>query len=100
MAEERTNLVDGGNLSGSTSRVLSFTNVTTNDAGIYSVLVSNPAGSTNSAGALLQVASSPPVIVMAPTNQSPNACTMASFNVAAVGNEPLSLPVAEEWAPI
>ena len=41
-----TNLVDGGNLSGATSRVLTLTNVTTNDAGTYSVLVSNPAGST------------------------------------------------------
>jgi uncharacterized repeat protein (TIGR03803 family) len=85
-----TNLVDGGNLSGSTSRVLSFAGVATNNAGTYSVLVSNPAGSTNSASALLQVVSSPPVIVMAPTNQAPNACTSVSFDVAAAGNQPLS----------
>ena len=85
-----TNLVDGGNLSGATSRVLSFTNVTTNNVGNYSVLVSNAAGSTNSASALLQVASSAPIIVLAPTNQAPNPCTTVSFNVAAVGNQPLS----------
>jgi uncharacterized repeat protein (TIGR03803 family) len=85
-----TNLVVGGNLSGSTNRVLSLTSVTTNNAGTYSVRVSNPAGTTNSAGALLQVVSSPPVIVMAPTNQAPGVCTTVSFNVVAVGNEPLS----------
>jgi uncharacterized repeat protein (TIGR03803 family) len=85
-----TNLVDGGNLFGSNTRVLSLTSVTANDTGSYSVRISNPAGSTNSATALLQVASSPPLIVMAPTNQSPNACTTISFNVTAVGNKPLS----------
>ncbi len=85
-----TNLMDGGNLSGSTARVLTLTGVTTNDAGTYSVLVSNSAGTTNSALTLLQVASSPPVIVAAPTNQTPGACTTVSFSVAAVGNKPLS----------
>ena len=80
-----TNVIDGGS-----QRVLALTNVTANDAGTYSVLVSNPAGATNSAGAVLQVTDSPPVIVMAPTNQAPNACTTVSFNVAATGNKPLS----------
>ena len=92
-----TNLVDGGNLSGSTSRVLSLTGVTTNDAGTYSVLVSNPAGATNSAAALLQVVSIAPMIVLVPTNQTPGACTAVSFSVAAVGNKPLSYLLAEEW---
>ena len=87
--KDGTNLLDGGNLSGSTRRVLTFTGVTTNDAGIYSVLVSSPAGSTNSDGALLTVLSSPPVITLSPTNLAPNACTIVSFNVAAVGNKPL-----------
>ena len=85
-----TNLVDGGNLSGSTNLILSLTNVTTSNAGTYSLLVSNPAGSTNSASALLQVISSPPVIVLAPTNQAHNPCTAVSFVVAAAGNKPLS----------
>jgi uncharacterized repeat protein (TIGR03803 family) len=85
-----TNLVDGSNLSGSTNRVLSLANVTPNDGGSYSVLVSNPAGATNSASALLQVVSSPPIIVTVPTNLAPNACTTVSFNVSAVGNKPLS----------
>jgi uncharacterized repeat protein (TIGR03803 family) len=84
-----TNLLDGGNLSGSSSRVLILTNVTTANAGSYSVLVSNPAGSTNSATAILQVASSPPIIVTAPVSVAPNACVNISFNVAAIGNQPM-----------
>ena len=80
---------NGTNLPGSV-RVLTLTSVTTNDAGVYSVLVSNPDGSTNSVGAFLTVLSSPPVIIVAPTNQTPTACTTVSFNVAAVGNKPLS----------
>ncbi len=84
-----TNVVDGGSLSGATSRVLSLWGVTVGDAGTYSVLVSNAAGSTNSAGAVLQVVSSAPIIVLAPTNQSPSACTVVTFSAAAVGNQPL-----------
>jgi len=80
-----TNLPAGG-----TNRVLTLTNLTANDAGAYSVLVNSPAGSTNSADALLAVVSSPPVIVSAPTNLAPTACTTISFNVAADGNKPLS----------
>lgn len=88
--ENGTNLMDGGNLSGSTNRILTLANVTTSNAGTYSVLVSNPAGSTNSADAVLQVVSSLPMIVSAPTNQTPNPCSTVSFTVAAVGNKPLS----------
>jgi uncharacterized repeat protein (TIGR03803 family) len=88
--KDGTNLLDGGNLSGSTRRVLTLAGVTSDEAGTYSVLVSSPAGSTNSDGALLTVLSSPPVIALSPTNLTPNACTIVSFNVAAVGSEPLS----------
>ena len=84
---------NGTNLPGSV-RVLTLTSVTTNDAGIYSVLVSNPDGSTNSVGAFLTVLSSPPVIIVAPTNQAPTACTTGSFNVAAGGNLPARAPPA------
>jgi uncharacterized repeat protein (TIGR03803 family) len=84
-----TNVDDGGNLAGSTNRILSLRSVTTNDAGTYAVLVCNPDGFTNSVGAVLQVTSSPPIIVRAPTNQAPDACTTVSFNVVAGGNKPL-----------
>jgi uncharacterized repeat protein (TIGR03803 family) len=83
------NLADGGNVSGSGSRVLILANVTTGNAGSYSVLISNSAGSTNSTIALLQVTSSPPIIVAAPISLAPNACANVSFNVAAIGNQPM-----------
>jgi uncharacterized repeat protein (TIGR03803 family) len=84
-----TNLIDAGNVVGSTSRVLTLAGVTTNDAGTYSVRVTGAGSSTNSDDALLTVLVSPPVITLAPTNVTPNACTMVSFNVGAVGNKPL-----------
>ena len=81
---------NGTNVPGATSRALTFNSVSAYDAGTYAVLVSNPAGSTNSVSAVLQVSSSPPVIVLAPTNQAPYACTAIAFNVAASGNKPLT----------
>jgi uncharacterized repeat protein (TIGR03803 family) len=85
-----TNVVDAGNVSGATNRFLTLTSVSATDSGTYSVVVSNPAGATNSAGAVLQVITSPPLIVTAPTNQAPNACTPVTFSVAVIGNQPLS----------
>ncbi|MCX6915063.1 MAG: immunoglobulin domain-containing protein, partial [Verrucomicrobia bacterium] len=85
-----TNVADGGNLSGSTSRVLRLSGVTTNDAGTYSMLVSNPAGTTNSAAALLQVTSIAPLLLMVPTSQTFAPCATVSFSVAAAGDKPLS----------
>ncbi|MEI7939032.1 MAG: choice-of-anchor tandem repeat GloVer-containing protein [Verrucomicrobiota bacterium] len=85
-----TNVADGGNLSGSTSRVLRLSGVNTNDAGTYSMLVSNPAGTTNSAAALLQVTSIAPLLLMVPTSQTFAPCATVSFSVAAAGDKPLS----------
>lgn len=45
-----------GKISGSTSNVLSINRATTNDAGTYSVLVTNASGPTNSTAAILTVA--------------------------------------------
>jgi len=50
-----TNLVDGGRIIGSTSNVLTILATTTNDAGRYTVSVSNPASTTTSAAATLTV---------------------------------------------
>ena len=57
-----TNLVDGGNLSGSTSRTLSLANVSLAAAGSYSVIVSNALGSITSTAAQLTVVY-PPVFL-------------------------------------
>ena len=50
-----TNLVDGGNLSGARTNTLTLMNISGNDAGIYSVIVSNAIGSVTSSNAVLTV---------------------------------------------
>jgi uncharacterized repeat protein (TIGR03803 family) len=84
------NLSDGGGLSGSTSRVLALNNVVLADAGTYSVTVSNAFGAVVSADAILAVTSSPPIIVLQPTNQTLAPGATAVFTVTAAGNLPLS----------
>ena len=91
--KDGTNLTNGGNLSGSTNRLLRLADATTNDAGIYSVIVTNLLGYTNSLGATLAVTSSPPFIVMQPTNQTLAAGETAVFSVTAFGN----LPLTYQW---
>jgi uncharacterized repeat protein (TIGR03803 family) len=52
-------LTDNGHISGSTSRILSVNTITSQDAGVYSVTVSNALGSIASAGAALTVETPP-----------------------------------------
>jgi uncharacterized repeat protein (TIGR03803 family) len=87
--ENSTNLTDAGNLSGSSTRVLTFTNVIAANAGLYSVIVSNSFGSVTSTPALLTVTSSVPVITLQPKNQTLPSGATATFQVGAVGNFPL-----------
>ena len=56
-----TNLADGGNLTGSGTSLLAINNVSTANAGTYSVVVSNAYGSVTSTGAVLTVLL-PPII--------------------------------------
>jgi hypothetical protein len=58
--KDGTNLADGGRISGATSNVLSIANAQTNDAGAYSVLVTNACGAATSSNAVL-VVSVPPL---------------------------------------
>ncbi len=83
-----TNLSDGGKISGSTTGSLTVSNVTAANAGNYSVIVSNAAGVIVSSNALLTIVSSPPVIVLQPTNQAVLPGAPASFSVAAIGDTP------------
>ena len=85
-----TNLAEGGNLSGTTNRALLFNGVTTNNAGVYSVLVSNALGWAQSADATLSVTSSPPIILLQPTNITTSPGSTVIFAVSAIGNQPLS----------
>jgi uncharacterized repeat protein (TIGR03803 family) len=88
-----TNLTDSGSVAGSTTPTLALTNVSWANAGAYSIVVSNPAGSVTSASASLIVTSSPPIITLQPTNQMGTPWTTPVFTVAAIGN----LPLAYQW---
>jgi uncharacterized repeat protein (TIGR03803 family) len=83
-----TNLSDGRRVFGSTTSALTISNVSSADLGTYSVTISNAAGQATSAGALLTIIPSLPVITMQPTNQTVLPGTAAPFSVAAIGTPP------------
>ena len=85
------NLNDGGNISGSATRLLTISNAGIADVAVYSVTVSNAAGSTAASDpAFLEVNVSPPQIIAPPANQTASSAASAVFTVAAVGDLPLS----------
>jgi len=79
-------------LAGATNATLTITEARRNDAGDYSVLVSNPAGQIASAVAALTVLV-PPTITLQPQSQVVNTNTTVTFTVAANG----SGPVRYQW---
>jgi N-acetylmuramoyl-L-alanine amidase/Immunoglobulin I-set domain/Ig-like domain from next to BRCA1 gene/Immunoglobulin domain len=83
-----TNLVDGGNLFGTVSATLTVNSVTPDDAGSYSVVVTNIAGTATSANALL-VPVLLPTITTSPTGQAVAAGTNVTFTTSATGTPPL-----------
>ena len=91
--ENGTNLIDAGNISGAGARILTLSNVTSANAGSYSVIVSNKFGSIVSSQAVFQVLSSAPVIVQQPTNQTWPPGSTAVLSAAVVGN----LPLTYQW---
>lgn len=84
--------LNGVNLAGATSGILTLTGVTTNQGGSYSCLVSNVAGVVTSASATLTVNPAPiaPTITLQPASQTVMAGANVSFTVAATGTGPLS----------
>ena len=86
-----TNLMPGGNISGATTNSsLVITNTqTTNSGNYYSVVITNRAGSTNSADALLTVTNIPPIITTQPLSQTNGGGTTAVLFVTATGTAPL-----------
>lgn len=83
---------NGTNLDGATSSALTLTAVSSNDAGPYSVTVTNSLGTTNSDIANLTVNpfSEPPVITGEPQGQIVNEGANAAFTVEAQGDPPLT----------
>src|SRR5262249_34950154 len=77
-------LVDGGNISGSTSSTLIISNVADADASSYAVVITNTVGSVTSAGVTLRVID-PPVIQTQPVGLTNGVATLATFTWTALG---------------
>ncbi len=84
-----TNLINGGNISGTASNTLRVSAVTTANAGNYSVMITNAAGAVTSVVATL-IVSTPPSITSQPGNRTLPAGSTTSFAIAAAGTGPLS----------
>jgi hypothetical protein len=83
---------NGTNLATATAADLALNNLQSPDAGNYTVVVTNSAGSATSAVAVLTVTSSPvpPMITSQPQSQTVVAGANVSFGVAATGTAPLA----------
>ena len=81
-------LVDTSNITGSTNTTLTITNVLGTNGGIYTVAISNPAGTVTSSNAILTVID--PIITSQPTGVVTNEGNAVSFSVTAYGTTPLS----------
>ncbi|NBV24628.1 MAG: hypothetical protein EBS05_22250 [Proteobacteria bacterium] len=81
----------GTNLPGATNATLALANVQTNQAGNYSVVITNTAGSTTSGNAILTVNPPPvaPSITTHPVDQTAIVGSDAAFAVSATGTAPL-----------
>jgi hypothetical protein len=80
-------LVDGGRISGATSNVLTIAATTTNDAGDYTVCVTNPVSASSCAVATLTVLV--PVQITSATNANGKQGVAFSFTVKAAGTLPI-----------
>jgi glucose/arabinose dehydrogenase len=80
---------NGVNIAGATNSSLTITDVSTADAGNYSVVVSNAAGSVTSSTGTLTVTSLP-VITSQPESITVGAGNSATFRVNATGTAPLA----------
>ena len=80
-----TNLVDGGNVSGSATTNLILTGVNSSEAGNYNVVVSNPYAVTNSSVAILTVPQT--VMTLVSTNAMSGSTLVVPVLMNAVGKE-------------
>jgi len=81
--------LNSNSILGASSASYSLTNVQTNDAGAYDVIVANSYGSVVSAPAFLTVLA-PPVIAAEPQSQTNSACSTATFSVTVDGSAPFT----------
>lgn len=81
---------DGTAISGATSATLALANLQSADAGSYSVVVTNSAGSVTSSPANLAVTATAPLITTQPQSQTVNQGQSATLTVTATGAAPIS----------
>jgi uncharacterized repeat protein (TIGR03803 family) len=86
----KTNLADGGNVSGATTATLTLSNVSAANVGAYSVVVSNAAGVVASSNATLALISSGPILVRQPADESVLPGQSFTLSAQALGTGPLS----------
>ena len=84
-----TNLANGGKFSGATTNTLTITSVSSNEAAVYSVAITNLAGNMTSSNAILTVIY-PPVITAQPLGQRIVLGNGVVFNVAVSGTTPFN----------
>ncbi len=80
-------MFDGTNLSGATAATLTLSHVQPDQAGLYSVIISNAFGAVTNTGPALTVAAV--LIAAAPQSQTALVGGKASMNVVALGEAPL-----------
>ena len=83
---------NGTNVAGAASSAFTKSGVQASDAGSYSVVVANAAGSVTSASAVLIVTTTtvPPSLTAQPQSETVNTGNTATFSVTAIGTMPLS----------
>ena len=85
--KDSTNLVDGGNVSGSATATLTLTDVQDADAAGYTVVITNAIGSVTSSNATLTVTEVAPAFVLQPeTGQTPASPIIRSIILTGDGN--------------
>lgn len=84
-----TALIDGGRVNGSATPNLNVTDVQTNDAGSYQLVVSNSYGTATSSAATLTVLV-PANIMAQPASQSVLLSNSVAFSASAIGTAPLA----------
>jgi subtilase family serine protease len=95
-----TNLPAGGNVSGTTSNVLSIVGATLNNAGSYQFVVTNSYGAATSSVAVLMVVF-PPSIAGTLTNRTIECgSNLVSFSITASGTPPFSYQWRLDSAPV
>ncbi len=82
-------LAAGGNISGTTSNVLTITSATTNNSGNYSLVATNSYGAATSSVAVVSVGL-PPAFITQPVSQTAVAGSTVVFSALVAGSTPLT----------